>query len=64
MALHWVIHNVLTYYIVLLMLYRLCCIASTRPLKNMVKKICLGDFLVDYFTKSYQQNQNGVSSLD
>lgn len=29
----------------------------------MVKKICLGDFLVDYFTKSYQQNQNGVSSL-
>ena len=25
----------------------------------MVKKICLGDFLVDYFTKSYQQNQNG-----
>ena len=30
----------------------------------MVKKIYLGDFLVDYFTKSYQQNQNGVSSLD
>ena len=24
----------------------------------MVKKICLGDFLVDYFTKCYRQNQN------
>ncbi|EEV23426.1 hypothetical protein ENHAE0001_2249 [Enhydrobacter aerosaccus SK60] len=28
----------------------------------MVKKICLGEFLVDYFTKSYQQNQNGSSA--